>query len=157
MGDTVSVNLNRARLLALIRDQQGIHRSALVRSSGLSWGTVYHHVACLHRLRLIRQLTVHGRICLMTNDAASLTSQPALLLPAAARILDLLQENGTASPTAIAKQLNLGPKTVRRHLDALSRAGLVASDACYHPRFRLAEPLGAQPAAPLEVSPHLQA
>lgn len=134
----VEENLNRAKILALIHQSGGIHRSAIVRSTGLSWSTVYHHVSKLSRMRLVREIKYGSRKYVApASTFEEALATPSLLLSDSARILGVVRVMGAVGPTVLGRELNLSSKTIRRRLESLVRDGLLESDTGYHPRYRL--------------------
>lgn len=60
-----------------------------------------------------------------------------LRMPYTNRIIQFLTDFPNSGPSMIGARLDVSTKTVRRHLDALSEAGVVEGDGAYHPKYAM--------------------
>ena len=129
----------RQRLLALIRDSPGVHKSALCDASSLAWGTVDYHLRLLVRAgqvtlaRAGRQTKVFpGRLSEERERLlATLAREPT------ARIAGALKERPDQGLGALVDRLGLSPKVVRRHIVRLLEHGLLERAGRHRPLYRL--------------------
>lgn len=141
-------NLNRQRLLALIREAPGIHKSELKRRTGLAWGTVNHHVEALVRQGAVVKHRA-GSLAMFACPGKD-RADPALLLPAHQRMLQFIRNQTFANQALICRKLDLGREATRSQLNLLLAAGLVSTDGAYHPRYWAAQPAEKPVLAPLQ-------
>lgn len=121
-----------------IRSRPGVNKTELAHLTGLSWGSVGHHLHMLERdgvIRLVRVgRTVHAT---PTEFADRLRRTPILICPDARRVLGaLLTQPFSRGTTDLGRLLGMTRKQARRHVYELVRAGLVEGDGSYHPSYR---------------------
>lgn len=122
--------------MELVRENRGIHKSQICRVTGLSWGTVTHHLRVLQSANLVRCFHVGRRAHFATvEEVRTNRLGRALFLPHAQTILRLMEEGEVLGPAALAQRLDLSAKVIRRHCQMLIEDGHLATDGEYHPRF----------------------
>lgn len=129
----------RDRIESLVRQEPGLHKSALCRELGLGWGTVGHHLRILrsqgrlHSVREGRELRIYPagvpaddmRLMVMLRDDTAL------------EILQHLNDQPGGRLTDIARALGLSRKVVRRHLDNLEVEELVQPRGEFQRRYHI--------------------
>lgn len=130
---------SRARLLALIHRQPGVHKSALCEATGLAWGTVDYHLRLLARGGLVSaqpagRATRFFPALLVAREREQMA---ALAEAPASRIAALLRRSPGQGNQALSERLDLSSKVVRRHLLRLVREGLVEREGTHRPVYRL--------------------
>lgn len=134
-----AANSSRERLLALIRDRPGLHKSALCHETGLAWGTVDYHLRLLERGNLVSRHSVGRTTRLFPAGLRERQSVLATLADhAAARILAAVRE-APQRMGSLSDHLGLSPKVVRRHVARLLHEGLLLRDGDHRPVYRAAE------------------
>lgn len=128
----------RRTVLDAIRTRPGINKTSLARRTGLSWGTVGHHLQTLERDGLVALVrvgrTVHAA---PTAFAQRMQRTPLLVCPDARRVLGaLLAESFRYGTTDLGRLLGMTRKQTRRYVYDLVEAGLVESNGSYHPCYR---------------------
>jgi DNA-binding transcriptional ArsR family regulator len=130
----------RRAILEAVRQRPGISRSEILRLTGLSWGSVAHHVK-----RLLERGELHAHM-IGRRPYYSLDAEGSRLLPllrllrteeTAGDILRVLNRNGALSIQALSRDLHVDRKTVKRHLGRLLEAGLVGLTQRRRARFEL--------------------
>lgn len=128
----------RDRLLRLVEQDPGIHKSELHRRSGVGWGTLTHHLTVLLRHGRLRGVQ-HGKFFLLFASDRRPEAElylAALRDPLRQTILSRLGAGGEMGIQQLSTELNLSRKVVRRHLTLLGGMGLVERTSDYRPRFR---------------------
>lgn len=117
----------RERLLGIIREHRGVHKSELCRLTGHGWGNVGHHVQVLERQGLIETET-HGRLLWIfdrnvnqRDRAMTVALQPS----PARRILQALGLQPKATIRSLSEELAVSRKVIRHHLSVLKRVEAV--------------------------------
>lgn len=133
----------RQRVLERIEKTPGIHKSALQRDLGLGWGTVSYHLEQLRRAGRIKSLVRGRQVRLFPAGIpeAHMRWLSALREDVPQGILGrLAQEPGTGL-AALADDLGVSRRLIRRHLTNLAQDGLVAPGAFgVEPGFRVEDP-----------------
>ncbi len=137
-GSTYVQARTRKQVLQAVHSRPGINKTELMKRSGLSWGTVGHHLRMLERDGLINLVrvgrTLHAAPVSFTRGIAR---APVLTCPDARRILSILiAEPFARGATDLGRVLGMTRKQVRRHLYELVAEGLAENDGAYHPRYR---------------------
>ena len=141
----------RDRVLRAIEECQGITKAEICRKSGLSWGTVSHHVRQLTRAGAIRFQATDRRIYLFGADVASsqMTLMRLMRDETTQRILDHVRVHPRTGIQDLSRALRLSRHTVRRYMSDLVDAHVLLRTDDYRPKFSVSEaPLG--PSARLE-------
>lgn len=128
--------LRRQQIAAAIEAQPGIHKGALARAAGLSWGTVDYHLHRLVRSGRIKVLKTGGKTRFYSFPLVE--ADPVWELDHEARLVaKALHEFGLLGPLDLARRLGMGRRIVRNCLARLEQADLVSASAQYHVRYRL--------------------
>src|SRR5687768_157214 len=130
---------SRARILAAVQADPGIHVSLLAERAGLSWHTTMYHLRLLERRRLVqvdkgdreRRAFPAG---LPTVHRAWLA---ALRTGEAAEVLRLLQQDPRQTIPGLSRRMGYSEKVVRRQIAHLSQAGLVHRRGQLRPVYEL--------------------
>jgi DNA-binding MarR family transcriptional regulator len=138
----------RARLLALVQTDPGIHKSDLCRMAGLSWGSVSHHLQVLLREGLVRVHTVGKRTLVFPPDVDEChwSALCALRDARAVAVVEALRKQPRARLGQLQEALRLDAKTVRRLLQRLEQAAIVQKHGYARPQFSLRAEAGEMPA-----------
>jgi predicted transcriptional regulator len=127
LGNQLMGSETRARILAIVRDRRGLHKSHLMRLAGHGWGNIGHHIDVLVREGLVETQSI-GRLLWIfdpettgTDRALLVATRPTL----AQRILHLIRTSGKCTILSIAEELDVSKKVVRAHLLRLQRAQAV--------------------------------
>jgi predicted transcriptional regulator len=134
--------LTRARILAHIEGDPGVHKSALCRELGLGWGTVCYHVRVLGESGHINAFT-HGReVFLFPGRVAEQQMRwiAALREDVGKHILDELGQQPGSRLKDLSESLGRSRKVIRRHLTLLDEAGLVDRRGQHQARYSLPDP-----------------
>lgn len=134
----------RDQILDVIRAEPGIDRSTIMRRADVAWSTVGHHLHALQKDGLIDIVTIGRNLRAAPRGfTRRIDPYPELLAPLARQVLTILNEVAMGrGPSQISRLAGSTPRRVQAQLAVLGTAGLVTSDAAYHPSFRLTE-LGA--------------
>lgn len=131
----------RKEILNLLGHEPGLTKSQICKRLGLAWGTVSHHTRVLEREALLQRKRLLGFNRLYGREARGLEASLMPLLRES--LVPHLLERVAGSPgigiQALAKELNLGRKIVRRQLEALVETGLMERSEDYRPKFFLLE------------------
>ena len=115
----------RDLLHRLVKDEPGIHFSALKERTGLPNGVLVHHLRTLERHRLITSRRDGPLRRFAATPAAFPAPTPRPVTPMQARVLELLA-GGSMTQRQIADALGLTQQGANRHVKALERRGLLA-------------------------------
>lgn len=117
----------RERLYDAIQRHPGIHKGALQRMTGESWGNLTHHIFMLSRRRRIRCQYVGNRLALFPNEIPEHDLAPlaALRRPLAQHVVRVLIDESGLRLHAISRRVRVPRKTVARVLEALHDAGVI--------------------------------
>ena len=132
----------RDRILGLVRTQPGLHKMAVCRALGLSWGTVSYHVRRLVRAREISANSPRGREVRLFAAGVDeqqrrwITALRDGLDPALVDHLDRAPDSGLAQ---MSEALNVSRRIIQRHLGLLDQGGLLMSDGRWRAKYRLNE------------------
>lgn len=135
----------RNRLLAIVRERGGLHKSELMRLAGKGWGNIGHHLDVLVQEGLVETQT-RGRL-LWVFDPAVTQHQRELIIAmrpgAARRILEHLGLRERATVSNLSEELAVSKKVIRMHLSTLQRAQAVTRLEGHPPAFapKPAEPM----------------
>jgi predicted ArsR family transcriptional regulator len=128
---------SRRRILAMVAEQPGIHKSDVGRRLGLAWGTVGYHVGVLQRQGHLRTYT-HGRqVHLFLPAVPPQHMQWLSALRHDVGILSILAERSEARMPELGARLGLSRRTIRRRIESLAMAGLVRREGPARSRVRL--------------------
>ena len=128
----------RQEILNTIRHRQGLTKSQLCREVNLAWSTLSHHLRVLEREGKLVRKRVFGwrRIYTVEAEGPELSLIPLLressIVP---RIVAVVKGNPGMGIQAISRQLSIGRKTAKRHLDGLVAAQVLSRSDDYHPKF----------------------
>jgi len=136
---------SRARILAAIQADPGIHVAQLAERTGLSWHTTLYHLRLLERRRQVQvQKTDRERRAFPAGlPPAHRAWLAALRTGEAADLLRLLQQDPRQSIPRLSRRMGFSEKVVRRQMANLSQAGLVHRRGQLRPVYevsRAAEP-----------------
>jgi predicted transcriptional regulator len=117
----------RARILAAVAAEPGVHFSGLQRRLGVSAGTAHHHLGKLTQGGLLVAVPHgrHTRYFPPETSAASVSRAKVLAAPGAAQVMEAVRRSPGATVTGLAQALGRSAGTVAHHLDRLEAAGLV--------------------------------
>ena len=162
--DQIAAGTVRDRLLALVHSDPGISKSELCRSLGIAWGTASYHVQILERAGLLELQRVGRAKALFPADLGE-QFRVALVCKRAREgqlVLETLRRVPQATQRDLAVWLGVSRKVVRRAIQSLLDAGLIADLSTGlvsgRPRYVLAQrlqpSLGVAPSAPFRL--HLE-
>lgn len=118
----------RARVLALVEAEPGLHVRGLASRLGLARSHVAHHLRQLERGGLVRVVKGPGYTCVFRKgamDASLMGASTWLKAPGARAVLALSLRSPGVGPREAASQLGMSPGTVAYHLKRLREAGLL--------------------------------
>lgn len=118
----------RREIVALVREEPGIHYAALRRRLDLVDGTAQHHLRKLEELDLVETRTTHGYTCYFPPgevDQRLMDAAATLKADTARRILAAVRARPGASASEVAEAAGVSPSTAHHHLERLREAGLV--------------------------------
>lgn len=117
----------RARIVALVAAQPGIHFSAIVRQLDLARGQAAHHLRALEGAGLVTKSSVRSYNCYFIGDeAASVQSAiRALKSSKAQRVLEVVKQAPDQTVRQVCQQTGLSGRMVRYHARHLLAAGLL--------------------------------
>lgn len=118
---------SRDRLLTIIREHRGVHKSELCRLAGLGWGNVGHHVAVLKEQGHV-QTETHGRLLWIFDAQVSARDRDMLVVlrpSPARRIMQALGLQPKATIRSLSDELAVSKKVIRHHLSVLKRVDAV--------------------------------
>ncbi len=129
----------RHKVWTIIQADPGVHKSDICRLTGLSWGTVSHHISRLHGSGRIRLHRMNNRALLFPLDVPRERWEEMAVLrnPQAVQVLDLLVREPRATVPRLAELLGASAKSIRRTLANLQNAGLIAKRGQVRPQFRV--------------------
>lgn len=129
----------RRRLQQAIQTHSGVTKAELCRLTGLSWGTVFHHIRSLVRLDQVRVVRTNRRVYIYGRDIHSDQFAALRLLrdETIGKILDQVRSRPGVGINALSRSLNVSRKTIRRHLGDLVDAHIVEKSPDYRPRFQM--------------------
>lgn len=133
----ISGHPTRWRLLATIAAKPGCTKSDLCRSTGLSWGSIYHHITQFRAEGKIRLVQTDRRVFLYLADVPVDQLSTLRLQHDALKgtlLAHVRQEPGIGI-NALSAAVGLSRKIVRRHLNELVSGGLLDRTPDYRPRF----------------------
>lgn len=113
----------RERLLAIIREHRGLHKSELCRLAGYGWGNVGHHVVVLVEQGVV-ETQKRGRLLWIFDSKVSARDRDlvvALRPSPARRILQSLGLQPKATIRSLSDELAISKKVIRHHLSVLKR------------------------------------
>jgi predicted transcriptional regulator len=118
---------SRARILAAVQADPGLHISLVAERTGLSWHTTMYHLKLLERRRLV-QVDKGGRerrAFPAGLPAVHRTWLAAMRLAEAGDVLRLLLRDPRQSIPGLSRRMGHSEKVVRRQMAHLAEAGLV--------------------------------
>jgi len=139
-GPYVRGNAARRDIVAAIKRHAGITRSEIVRATGLSWGSVTHHIKQLSERGEIQAARLGRRTIYHTGRREATSLAVVRLLrtePNSVMVLRVLNRGSPLTIEWMATKLGVGRKTVRRHLALMLDAGLVGLSATRRVRYEL--------------------
>ena len=130
---------SRARILAAVQADPGIHVSQLATATGLSWHTTMYHLRLLERRRLLQvDKSDRERRAFPTGLAPTHRAWlAALRSDEAAEMLRLLQQDPRQTIPGLSRRMGHSEKVVRRQIANLSQAGLVHRRGQMRPVYEL--------------------
>lgn len=131
----------RARLLRLVREDEGVTASELTARMGIGWGAFTHHTALLERAGHLTSCVVGRNRHLFTSSTARRGPIRALALmrhPAAQKALDAIAARPGLTQQELAERLEMTPAGALWHARRLEEAGLIRRERAgryvvYHP------------------------
>jgi DNA-binding MarR family transcriptional regulator len=128
-GSYKSSESTRDAILAALATTPGMSRSDIIRATGISWGSVAHHVH-----RMVEAGTLHvdvvGRRPYYYLEPPKRSLLPITRLlrsePVALEVLRLLNDETGISINAMSARLQHDRKTIRRTVAQLEQSGMVA-------------------------------
>lgn len=131
----------RQEILNTLQREPGLTKSQLCRRLQLSWGTISHHVSLLEANRLVARKPLHGRRRLFLPGTAedAVAVHDLARSPLIPSLLTRVRENPGIGIQALATQLSVDRRLIRRNLDLLIESGLLAQTSHYRPKFYLIE------------------
>lgn len=129
----------RARIVEIVRQSPGIYKSELARLSGLSWGSVNHHLRVLRRSG---ELVVDRRRALANVYPAGTSADHIRWIGLLGRpdnpdLVGYLRDHPGHGVQSMSQHYNISRKIIRRHLARLEEVGLVTRSEDYRPKFFL--------------------
>ena len=117
----------RRVLVQKIQAEPGLHKSALARDLGTSWGTTGHHLDRLEQAHAVRAVRKGGRVHWFAPEvpAADARAWCALRKPYAEACLTALRRFPGVAATRLAGELDISRKVAARLLGDLHAAGLI--------------------------------
>lgn len=131
----------REKLLAIVREHRGVHKSDLCRLAGHGWGNVGHHVDVLERQALV-QTEARGRLLWIFDTKVSERDRAmivALRPSPARRILQALGLQPKATIRSLSDELSVSKKVIRHHLSVLKRMDVVEQLEGHPPAYARAK------------------
>lgn len=131
----------RQEILNSLQAEPGLTKSQLCRLLDLSWSTISHHVRLLEAQQSIERRILWGR----TRWFVQGTSRERIEMSPIARnhiatcLLFAVVQNPGIGIRALSTSLSIDRRAIRRHLDLLIDAGLVAQTTAYRPQFFVIE------------------
>lgn len=153
LGGTPRGEKARARIRELVDQNPGIHKSRLSRLSGLSWGSINHHLQVLRRTGgLIVQKQRHRAVIFPGGTPPEQMRFVAMLgRPDRPDLVDYVRQNPGQGVQSMSQHYGVSRKIIRRHLAQLEDVGLIVRSEDYRPKFFLrgdASGLRPRPSAP---------
>ena len=132
----------RARILALVQADPGIHKSDLCRMAGLSWGSVSHHLNAMVRQGMVRLHTVGKKTLVFPPeiDEGEWSALCAMRDARAVAVVDALRSHRRARLGELQASVGIDAKTLRRLLQRLESAAIVQKHGYARPQFSLRGP-----------------
>ncbi len=118
----------RARILAILRDEPGLHWRALARRAGLAAGQVQHHLVVLRRHDLVTAEAGPRFTCYFPTGAVDrriMAAAPVLKSDGARRVLRAVADRSGATLSQIALASDCYPSAVHYHASRLEEVGLL--------------------------------
>lgn len=116
----------RRQILEAVRKDPGIHHRELLRTLGISNGTLAYHLRTLERGGYIRALTAHGRKLLWAPEA-KVDVNSLLLTDRERELLEVLSTLRTARSDELGRRIGLKPSSVEYHVNRLRALRFVQS------------------------------
>jgi predicted transcriptional regulator len=116
-------NADRARMLALIRGDPGVHMRELQRRTGFGWGRFHHHVRLLRSSLAVRTDRQGRRVLLYPANVVPPRLHP--IQATAERLLGCVCVNPGATPKELARCVGVSRQLAVYHLRRLDRLGVV--------------------------------
>lgn len=137
LGGTPRGETARARIQELVDKNPGIHKSKLSRLSGLSWGSINHHLKILRRAgNLVVQKQRHRAIIFPAGTPPELMRFIAMLgRPDRPDLVDYVRQNPGQGVQSMSRHYGVSRKIIRRHLAQLEDIGLIVRSEDYRPKF----------------------
>lgn len=130
----------RAAILGAVAVDPGIHKSALVRTLDMGWGTLNHHLRRLRKDQAVRLEKSTGREVRVFPSHMDATERRWLAaMREDAAILGALRVTPDVGVCALSDRVGLDRRLVRRHLLRLSDAGIVEATQGRKRTYTLAE------------------
>lgn len=127
VGDLPPGERSRERLLGIIRQHRGVHKSELCRLAGYGWGNVGHHVDVLKDDGLVETET-RGRLLWIFDAQVSGRDRDMIVAirpSPARRIMQALGLQPKATIRSLSDELAVSKKVIRHHLSVLRRVDVV--------------------------------
>lgn len=131
----------RARILALLADNPGIHVGRLAALAGLSWNGTAHHLRHLGLEGLIGTLRVSNRrLYFLSSDESEAQAASVLTSAAARAIAQCVSAAPGGDVRAIASATGLSRRVVYHHAKRMRAMGALSAEGepmRFHPTLRL--------------------
>jgi DNA-binding MarR family transcriptional regulator len=127
-GNELLENPIRARLMARIEAEPGVHHKELVRLAGKGNGTVEHHVDRLVNAGLVVRHRGTGFTCYFARSAAdrrAMLAAPLLKSPIARAVMVAVQTEHGVTSSQLASRLGVTAPTIHYHVARLRNASLI--------------------------------
>jgi DNA-binding transcriptional ArsR family regulator len=132
-------SVTRRLILAAIESQPGCTKAEICRTTGLSWGSVSHHIRRCTRLGHVRAIKTDRKVFLYlpTIHSDQMTMMRLLRNDVVQRLVSEVRGHPGTGINALSRSLDVSRKIIRRHLADLVYAGVMERSADYRPKFRV--------------------
>jgi predicted transcriptional regulator len=129
----------RGRVVEVVGQHHGITKAEICRLTGLSWGTVSHHVRQLHRLGELRLQPTDRRVYLFrsTVQTEQMTLMRLMRDETTQRIMDQVRANPGIGIQEVSRALSTSRKIIRRYMADLVDVEILSKTDDYRPKFTL--------------------
>lgn len=129
----------RDRIIDVVREDPGVHKSELCRRLGLGWGTVSYHVRVLEKERRLRSWSRGREVHVFPARVpdGQMRWLAALREGMGTSIVETLVRMPDARVKELSGSLGVSRKVIQRHLTVLDEAGVVRHDGSHQPRYRI--------------------
>lgn len=114
----------RAKILAHLEENHGIHFRGLAKTLDINRGTLYYHLNILEKFKLIKS-SKFGRYKVFYSDSRG---NGPYICGTAKKILEYVRDNPGSTARDIAASLHVSSSTVSHHLKSLEENGLIHID-----------------------------